>query len=235
MSKSITSSKLFTRESTLPKGWDYSVMRKFAMAISGLVLVAFLFGHWAGNTVLLQGETAFFEYYSWLQSHPLLHYAVWFAIAIALIFHLAVGPRHWLKNRRARPISYHKKKNQATTWAARSMMVSGSILLLFLIVHIAQVRGWLDFSDNGSLYHNLRAGFAYWPIFTIYLLGQLALAFHLYHGLWSQFQTLGIHQPRYNHLRRPFAIVVGIGIAVLNSVLVILNTETGQQIMEKLS
>ncbi len=231
----MSESSLYTRESTLPAAWAYSVIRKFAMAISGLVLVAFLFGHWAGNTVLLQGETAFYEYYSWLQSHPLLHYAVWIAIATALIFHLAVGPRHWLQNRRARPIAYQKKTNQATTWAARSMMASGTILLLFLIVHIAQIRGWLNFSDSDSLYQNLRVGFTRWPVLTIYLLGQLALAFHLYHGLWSQFQTLGIHHPRYNHLRRPIAIVLGVGIAMLNSVLVLLNTDAVQNILEKLT
>lgn len=226
---------ILTRESTLPTGWSYSVMRKFAMAVSGLVLVAFLFGHWAGNTVLLQGEAAFYEYYSWLQSHPLLHYGVWFAIATALVFHLAVGPHHWLQNRRARPVAYQKKQLQATTWAARSMMVSGTLLLLFLIVHIAQVRGWLNFADSDSLFQNLRAGFTHWPVVTIYLLGQLALAFHLYHGLWSQFQTLGIHHPRYNHLRRPIAIVFGVGIAVLNSVLVLLNIDAVQQLLEKLS
>ena len=226
---------LFTRESTLPDGWQYSILRKFVMAVSGLVMLVFLFGHWAGNTVLLQGEAAFFEYYSWLQSHPLLHYGVWIAIATALILHLAVGPRHWLQNRRARPIAYQQKQHQKTSWAARSMMLSGTLLLLFLIVHIAQVRGWLNFSDSPSLYRNLQAGFSHWPVVLIYVLGQLALAFHLYHGLWSQFQTLGIHHPRYNHLRRPFAVVLGVGIALLNTSLVLLNTDVGQQLLEKLS
>jgi len=235
MSQTPISTNIITRESPLPKGWAYSVIRKFAMAVSGLVLVAFLFGHWAGNTVLLQGEVAFYEYYSWLQSHPLLHYSVWIAISIALIFHLAVGPRHWLQNRRARPIPYRKKTNQATNWAARSMMVSGTVLLLFIIVHIAQVRGWLNFSGSESLFQNLRSGFTHWPVLTLYLLGQLALAFHLYHGLWSQFQTLGIHHPRYNYLRRPLAVVIGVGIAVLNITLVLLNTEAVQNFLEKLT
>ena len=79
------------------------------------------------------------------------------------------------------------------------MMISGTLLLLFLVVHIAQVRGWLTFTDSDSLYQNLRAGFSYWPVVALYLLGQLALELHLYHDLWSQFQTLGIHHPSYNH------------------------------------
>lgn len=213
---------LFTTETPLPAGWRYSVIRKFAMAVSGLAMVAFLFGHWAGNTALLQGEAAFYDYYSWLQGHPLLHYAVWIIIALALLFHLAVGPQHWLENRRARPIAYKKKQHQATTWAARSMMVTGTLILLFLIVHISQVRGWLNFSESASLYQNLRSGFTHWWVLAIYLLGQLALAFHLYHGLWSVFQTFGIYHPRYNHFRRPIAIVAGIGIAALNCILLIL-------------
>ena len=224
---------LFTRDTPLPAGWRYSVIRKFAMAVSGLAMVVFLFGHWAGNSILLQGEVAFLGYVSWLQNHPLLHYAVWIVIATALLFHLAVGPRHWLKNRRARPIAYKKKQHQATTWAARRMLLTGTLLLLFLAVHISQVRGWLNFSDSDSLYQNLRSGFTHWWVVAIYLLGQLALGFHLYHGLWSQFQTFGIYQPRYNHLRRPFAIAVGVGIAVLNCSLVILNIKAVQQLLEK--
>ena len=198
------------------------------MAISGLVLVTFLYGHWAGNTVLLDGELAFNDYLSWLRRHTILHYGVWIVIATALLAHLAVGPSHWFRNRRARPVPYRKKTNSATTWAARTMMTSGLTLLLFICVHVAQVRGWLVFGGGDSLFENLRAGFSYWPVTTIYILGQIALAFHLYHGLWSQFQTLGVHHPRYNYLRRPFAIAVGIGIALLNISLVLLNLESVQ-------
>ena len=226
---------LITRDTPLPAGWRYSVMRKLAMAISGLVLVAFLFGHWAGNTVMLEGEVAFNDYQQWLQQHPLLHYGVWLTITIALLAHLAVGPHHWLYSRRARPVRYRRQRYQSTTWASRSMMLSGTVLLLFLVVHIAQVRGWLMISDSDSLYQNLRAGFSYWPVLSLYLLGQLALAVHLYHGLWSQFQTLGVHHPRYNHLRQPFAVIAGMGIALLNIGLVLLNMDAVQRLLERLS
>jgi succinate dehydrogenase / fumarate reductase, cytochrome b subunit len=230
----MTGKTLVTAATPLPASWGYSVIRKVFMALSGLLLVAFVFGHWAGNTVLLRGEAAFDEYLVWLQDHPLLHYAVWVLIAAALLVHVAVGPWHWLANRRARPRRYRRKQNRATTWAARSMMISGSLLLLFLVVHIAQVRGWLTFAEGDSVYRNLVAGFTHWPILTIYLLGQVALAMHLYHGLWSQFQTLGIHHPRYNHWRRPIAAVIGIGLALLNMTLVLLNTETVMRLLEGL-
>jgi len=202
------------------------------MAISGLVLVAFLYGHWAGNTVLLDGEAAFDSYLLWLQSHPILHYGVWIVIGIALLAHLVVGSSHWLTNRRARAVPYRKNQYKATTWAARTMMISGSTLLLFIVVHVAQVRGWLVFGESDSVFRNLQAGFTRWPVVVLYLLGQVAIAFHLYHGLWSQFQTLGIHHPRYNHLRRPFAVVIGIGIALLNIALVLLNVEGARRLLE---
>ena len=221
-----------SRDAPLPAGWRYSVLRKVFMAISGLLLVGFLLGHWAGNTVLLQGEAAFDEYLRWLQAHPLLHYGVWLLIVAAIAAHLAIGPYHWYRSRRARPTRYRRKQNRATTWAARTMMVSGSLLLLFLLVHIAQVRGWISFVNEDSIYRNLRAGFTHWPILAIYLLGQLALAVHLYHGLWSQFQTLGIHHPRYNHWRRPIAAIIGIGLALLNISLVLLSTAAGQRWLE---
>ena len=222
---------LITRDSVLPNGWGYSVIRKLAMAVSGWVLVAFLFGHWAGNTVLLDGETAFNDYLLWLRSHPLLHYGVWIAVLLALLVHLSVGPRHWLTNRRARPIRYRKKTFQATTWAARTMMASGSVLLMFLIVHIAQVRGWLVFGESLSTFGNLQAGFASGPVLTLYILAQVALALHLYHGLWSQFQTLGIHHPRYNRWRRPFAVLIGVGLAILNISLILLNVDAVRQFL----
>lgn len=229
----MTQTTLTTADTPLPSAWRYSVIRKVFMALSGLLLVAFLFGHWAGNTVLLQGEVAFSNYLLWLQDHPLLHYGVWITIVAALIVHLVVGPRHWYINRRARPQPYRRKTNQATTWAARSMMISGSLLLLFLVVHIAQIRGWLRFADDESIYRNLQAGFTHWPVLAVYLLGQLALAMHLYHGLWSQFQTLGIHHPRYNRWRRPIALMIAVGLAFLNISLVLLNTEVGLQLLRR--
>lgn len=229
--------ELFTREHPLPGFWRYSVIRKATMAISGIVLVVFLFAHWNGNRVLLEGETAFNAYLDWLQSHVLLHYGVWIIIFSALLSHLAVGPKHWKYNHRARPVAYFKKINQETTWAARSMIVSGAAMSLFLVMHIAQVRGWLvlhEQGDSGGVYQNMQAGFENWAVVSIYLLGQIALAFHLYHGVWSLFQTLGINHTRYNHWRRPIATVIGVGLAALNIGLILLNLDFVQHLLGRI-
>jgi succinate dehydrogenase / fumarate reductase cytochrome b subunit len=208
---------------TVPlSGWRYSVIRKAAMAISGVVLVAFLFGHWHGNLVLLEGEVAFNAYLDWLGEHPVLHYGIWLVLIVALAVHLTAGPRHWLQNRQARPVRYRRQCYQAATRASRSMMISGGVLLLFLVVHVLQVRGWPPFDADG-VYRNMQAGFASTAVLSIYVLGQLALALHLYHGLWSQFQTLGLSHPHYDRWRRPFAGVIGLSIAALNIALVLMN------------
>ena len=211
---------LITRAREPLSGWCYSVIRKAAMAVSGVVLVAFLFGHWHGNLVLLEGEAAFNAYLVWLGEHPVLHYGIWLVLVTAFAVHLAAGPRHWLQNGRARPVPYRRQRYQAATLASRSMMLSGSVLLLFLGVHILQVRGWPPF-DAGGVYRNMQAGFASTVVVVIYLLGQLALALHLYHGLWSQFQSLGLSHPRYG-VSKVYQVIVQ-GIAVLNTALVLLN------------
>jgi succinate dehydrogenase / fumarate reductase cytochrome b subunit len=223
--------QLMTRTTAPLSGWRYSVIRKAAMAISGVVLVAFLFGHWYGNLVLLEGEAAFNAYLVWLGEHPVLHYGIWAVLIMAFAVHLAAGPRHWLQNRRARPVRYRRQHYRAATLASRSMMLSGAVLLLFLVVHVFQMRDWPPF-DGGGVYRNMQAGFASAAVVTIYLLGQLALALHLYHGLWSQFQTLGLSHPRYDRWRRPVAVATGLGIAVLNIALVLLNVPVVRSLWE---
>ena len=216
---------LVTRETKLPSGWGYSVMRKLALSLSSILLIVFIFGHWAGNLNLLKGEAVFNDYILWLNNHLLLHYGVLIALLLAVMLHTVIGLIHYLHNRRSGQSRYHHKRYLKTNIAARSMIFTGAILLLFILVHIAHMRGWLLDSSTESSYQNLHLGLQILPLFSLYLLGQFALAFHLYHGVWSLFQTLGIYHPRYNHWRRPFAVFVAISIALLNGGLVLLNSE----------
>lgn len=200
-------------------------MRKLALALSSILLIVFIFGHWAGNLNLLKGEAAFNDYIFWLNNHPLLHYGVLIALLLAVMLHTVLGLIHYLHNCQSRQSGYHHKRYLKTDIAARSMIITGSILLLFILVHIAHIRGWLWGYDTASPYQNLRLGLQVLPLFLLYLFAQLALAFHLYHGVWSLFQTLGIYHPRYNHWRRPFAVLVAMSIALLNGGLILLNSE----------
>lgn len=218
--------RLVTHNTPLPSGWGYSVMRKLAMALTAIVLIVFLFGHGVGNLNLLRGETVFNDYLLWLNKHFLLHYGVWLVIVISLSIHAAISLVHWHHNRQTHGSRYHHKRYLKTNIAARSMMLSGSILLLFILIHIAHMQGWITFNNAKSSYQNLRSGLQFLPLFVLYLVGQLALGFHLYHGVWSLFQTLGINHPRYNQWRRPFAISISITLVLLNVVLILFNTPT---------
>jgi succinate dehydrogenase/fumarate reductase cytochrome b subunit len=101
--------------------------------------------------------------------------------------------------------------------------------------HFLRSQSQIKHTPAGVTYQNLISGFEKWSVVIFYIIAQIALAVHLYHGLWSQFQTLGIYHPRYNYLRRPLAVLIGAGIALLNSLLVLLNTPAGKQLLENLS
>lgn len=216
---------IVTHNTKLPSGWGYSVMRKLAMALSAITLIVFLYGHGVGNINLLRGEQAFNSYLVWLDKHPLLHYGVWVVIATALLVHISISIIHWQHNQKNRR-RYHHKPYLKTNIAARSMMLSGSILLLFIVIHIAHVEGWIIISNADSTYQNIKMGLQQIPLFLFYILAQLALGFHLYHGVWSVFQTLGISHPSYNHWRRPFAIIVTLTLVILNLTLIMFSNQT---------
>ena len=96
------------------------------------------------------------------------------------------------------------------------MRWGGVFLLLFVVYHLLHFtfgNAHPDFRP-GSVYHNLVTGFQSVPIALIYIAAVIALGFHLYHGVWSIFQTLGANHPRYNQIRRPLAAVVAIAVTV---------------------
>jgi succinate dehydrogenase / fumarate reductase cytochrome b subunit len=112
-------------------------------------------------------------------------------------------------NRRARPVRYQSARDYvAANFASRTMRVTGIIVLIFLAWHLADLTwGWVnpDFV-RGEVYRNVDASLSRWPVALLYIVGNIALAVHLYHGAWSLFQSLGWNNPRFNDLRRQFAV-----------------------------
>jgi succinate dehydrogenase / fumarate reductase cytochrome b subunit len=98
------------------------------------------------------------------------------------------------------------------------MRWSGVIVLLYLLFHLADLTwGWInpDFV-RGAAYDNLVASLSRWPIALLYIIGNLALGIHLFHGGWSLFQSLGLNSPRYNRARRAFAAGFAVVVAGIN-------------------
>ena len=114
-----------------------------------------------------------------------------------------------LTNWRARPVGYRATKRLESTYASRTMVWSGPILGLFIVYHLLHLTtGTVHPSfEPGAVYHNVVAGFRVWPVSAFYIVAMIALGFHLWHGVWSMLQSLGLSHPRWNGLRRVCATV----------------------------
>jgi succinate dehydrogenase / fumarate reductase cytochrome b subunit len=199
-----------------------SVGRKMAMAFSGIVLFGFVTVHMIGNLQAYMGAATFNKYAEFLQ-HSLHGGGIWIFRGIMLA---AVAVHGWaalsltLDNRKARPLGYRAQQLQAATWASRTMRWSGVLLMVFIVYHL------LHFTTGqahpnfipGDAHANFVAGFKVPAASAFYIVAQLCLGLHMWHGVWSLTQTLGLVHPRYNTMRRAFAsvltvLVVGVNIS----------------------
>lgn len=191
-----------------------AVGKKIVMAVTGILLFGFVIGHLLGNLKLYFGPESLNQYGVWLRTlgypafpNEMLLWIARIGLLAALILHTDAAVRLTLMNRRARPENYSLRNPVAATYAARTMRWGGVIVLLFIIYHL------LDFTvgtvnpgfQHGNIYRNVVASFSKPWVSAFYILGNLALGFHLYHGLWSMFQSLGINNPNFNEWRRHFA------------------------------
>lgn len=199
--------------------YQSSVGKKVVMALSGLFVVGWLFGHMTGNLKTFMGrddsgEYAINHYAEFLREMgaPLLPegvglWTVRILLVVAIVLHVVSAAQLVAQSRSARTKGYGKEKNLSLSYASRTMRWGGVIVLLYMAYHLLHLTiGSVhpDFVD-GDPYHNLIVGFQNVWVVGFYCLANLALGAHLYHGLWSVTQTLGLSHPRYNHIRRPIA------------------------------
>ena len=206
---------------TAPRGvLSSTIGLKIVMAVTGVILVGFILGHMAGNLLLYRGPEAINAYGRELRE--LLHgSAIWIArgtLLAAVLLHIWSAWALTLKNRQARPVAYKEWKAQDSTYASRTMRVSGLIILFFVIYHLMHLtigNAHPSFVE-GDVYHNVVAGFHVWPASLFYIVAMVLLGFHLNHGVWSMFHTLGVSHPRYRALARGFAAVFSFVIVLGN-------------------
>jgi succinate dehydrogenase / fumarate reductase cytochrome b subunit len=202
-----------------------AVGRKAVMAVSGILLFGFVVAHAAGNLKLYQGAEALNAYAVHLRElgEPILPhgFALWglrLGLLGAALAHVVAAFAVTRQSLEARGTQYHVVKRVQTNYAARTMRWSGVIVLLFALFHLADLtwgRANPDFV-HGDVYHNVVASFSRWPVAGFYVFANLALGFHLFHGLWSLFQTLGLNNPRFNAWRRVFAAAFAGLVTVVN-------------------
>jgi succinate dehydrogenase / fumarate reductase cytochrome b subunit len=202
--------------------YQTAVGKKWVMALTGIGLMGFVFFHMFGNLKMYFGAEQFDHYAESLRSllYPLVpgHFVLWIMrIGLIVMFTLHIHSAYSLTmmNRRARPLAYQSKRDYiAANFASRTMRWSGVILLAFLVIHLANLTwGWfpggVEHGEHGlysPAYNNVVASLSQPWLAFIYVIAQVALSVHLYHGAWSLFQSLGINNPQYNAARRWFAV-----------------------------
>jgi len=196
------------------------VGRKIVMAVTGIVFFGFVVGHMIGNLQLFLGPEALDSYAVFLRSF--LHgTGIWITRGVLVT---CVGLHIWaatvltLESWKARPQGYRVQKWREATYASRTMVWSGPILALFVVYHLLHFTFGSVHSSfiPGAVYHNVVEGFRVLPVSLSYIAAMLCLGFHMWHGIWSMLQTLGLSHPRWNPLRLAFSIGVTVVVVAGN-------------------
>lgn len=228
-----------TTQKTAKKGWFVDMMnstigRKALMALTGLFLCLYLIVHLAGNLQLLKndGGVAFNWYANFMGNNPIIQLIS--ILNFTFIFlHIVYSIVLTRMNMNARPRKYaYKKESANSNWRSRKMMMLGSIILIFLVVHLVYFWGKMKLTHFGMieegvlvqkfatagadghqlhLYHLVYAAFKDLWMVILYVVSMIALAFHLSHGFQSIFQTFGLNHVKYT----PFIKKVGYAFAIL--------------------
>jgi succinate dehydrogenase / fumarate reductase cytochrome b subunit len=195
---------------TLARFWSSSIGKKAVMAVTGLIMVAFLISHVLGNLQVFAGPLKINEYSAALRRlGPLL----WLArggLLAALILHVIAAYQLTRRKQAARPVGYADAEPQVSTFAARTIRWGGVLLLVFIVLHLLHFTfGTIHPAfDHKDVYGNVVVAFQVWWVALLYLVAMVGLGLHLYHGTWSSLRTLGLTRPSGNPLKRRVAAVL---------------------------
>jgi succinate dehydrogenase / fumarate reductase cytochrome b subunit len=196
-----------------------SVGQKIAMAVTGTILLLFVIGHFVGNLKVYMGAEEFNHYAEGLRTFgsPFLARGqlLWLArigLIAAVLVHIGAAVSLTLRSRRARNVGYRKTESLAFSYASRTMVWGGLTILAFVVFHLLHLTFGTVHPEfvHGDAYGNFVTGFRSWPVSIAYMIAMVPLGFHIYHGTWSAFQTMGANNPRYNAWRRPLAVTIAL-------------------------
>jgi succinate dehydrogenase / fumarate reductase cytochrome b subunit len=224
---------------TLLPALGTTVGNKYLVALTGLALTGFVIAHMTGNLLIFKGRDALNSYALFLKDRGALLWLARIGLLIAFVLHISLAVRLTLRNRAARPNRYVYEDTVQATFASRTMIWSGLALLAFVIFHLLHFtfgavfatapdgKNFLDLTESlaratprdPAQRHDVYAmtiyGFRNVPVSIIYLIAQLFLGLHLWHGIASTFQSLGWNSPRWNPvitgIGRTLAVVVTAG------------------------
>jgi succinate dehydrogenase / fumarate reductase cytochrome b subunit len=201
--------------------WRSHIGRKALMAASGVILAVYVLVHMLANLQAFEGAARLDHYAAQLRVFPTLLWTARAVLLLAAILHVAAGLGLWTERRRARPVGYHDYAPASSTPASRTMIWSGLLVLGFLVYHLLDLTFGVANPDYraGAVFHNVVVSFGRGAAVLFYVVAVAGLGFHLWHGLWSMFQSLGVSNRAFTPgLRRAAAVLaalVAVGFAAV--------------------
>ena len=205
-----------------------SLGKKYIMAVTGLAMFGFVVAHMLGNLQVFLGPDAINDYGYFLQSKPELVWPARIGLLVMVLLHIWAAIKLSAENKAARPKGYGNFQVVAASYASRTMLVSGVVLLAFIVYHLlhftAQVQGinlegpnfttLEDAKHHHDIYNMMIIGFSQPLVSIFYIVSMCLLSLHLSHGISSMFQSLGLKNRKYGTLIDRFALVMA-GILVV--------------------
>ncbi len=189
------------------------------MAFTGLFLILFLIVHASINAcIFLNDGGKTFNEMARFMSHNWIMRFLELGLFAGLITHIIQGLMLWSQNKNARPVKYaYSQPNKNSKWYSRSMAILGTLLLLFLVMHLShfyvdtKVALYVKGDAPHNLFEEMKEVFSVNWIVGLYVAGVIALFWHLYHGFQSAFQSLGFNHKKYT----PLIKSIGFGYAII--------------------
>jgi len=201
--------------------WASTIGKKAVMAVTGLVLVAYLFAHMLGNLKVFLGAGAMNEYAAWLRriGEPALPMGVFLwlmrcGLLLVVVLHVVAAAQLTSRDRRARRVGYvHGRRRSLRGFAPSTMRWGGVTLALYVVWHILDLTVGVANRDyvEGDPYHNVVADFGVWWVDALYVVAMVMLGLHLNHGIASAARTLGLAGGRVGTVGTLVAVVITAG------------------------
>jgi succinate dehydrogenase / fumarate reductase, cytochrome b subunit len=193
-----------------PAFYRATIGKKVVMAVTGIILVGWILGHVLGNLLIFRGPAALNQYAALLKSNVTFLWVMRVGLLATVTLHIVAAVQLTRQVAASRPVAYARQVPQEATFASRTIRWGGLVIALFVVFHLLHfTTGTLHPSfSHGDVYRNMVIGLRVWWVAAIYIVAVAALGLHLYHGVWSVFQTLGISSPSVAGARRRFATVI---------------------------
>lgn len=209
--------------------WRSSLGKKYIMALTGCALFLFVIGHLIGNLQIFLGPEAINRYGHFLQSNLELIWPARMGLLVMVVLHIWSATRLTIENRAARGAGYAEYKPVGSSYASRTMMMSGLIIAAFVIYHLLHFtvqnqainltgRNFLELHDEKGrhdVYAMMVIGFRAWPVSLFYVVAMALLCLHLSHGVSSMFQSMGwkkfYYKPLLDNGARIIAVLIFLG------------------------